>query len=360
MNDTTHQERDPDQFTRQATPFSTANTSHRRQCAADDRRIGASPRPSDTLLDVACGGGLVVCAFASHVKHATGIDMTPAMLDRARHLATEKGIENVTWDRGDVGRLPYADGTFDIVVTRFSMHHFLDPLDVLREMVRVCAPGGRVVVIDMYASDDPAKAAEWNRAEKLRDPSHVRCLTLPELKGLFGSVGLPAPRATFYELRDEIRNLLARSFPNPGDDLKIIAMFAASAGGRSARHSACDARESGSIMLIRSPSRLRAGTAGYPRYARLDPFIVQQRPPRPVEHDAAALQYVAAIGDPQRHRGILLHQQYRYALRVDAPYRLEYLFDQHRCQPHARLVHEKYARPRHQGTCGRQHLLFAS
>jgi hypothetical protein len=99
---------------------------------------------------------------------------------------------------------------------------------VLREMVRVCAPGGRVVVVDMYASDDPAKAVEWNKLEKLRDPSHVRCLTLPELKGLFGAAGLGAPRASFYELRDEVRNLLKRSFPNPGDDVKIIAMFAAS------------------------------------------------------------------------------------------------------------------------------------
>ena len=144
----------------------------------------AAPTPDDTVLDVACGGGIVVCAFAPQVGHATGIDMTPAMLDRARQLAAEKGIGNVTWDRGDVTSLPYADGAFDIVVTRFSMHHFLDPLSVLREMVRVCAPGGRVVVVDMYASEDPAKAAEWNRAEKLRDPSHVRCLTLTELKGV--------------------------------------------------------------------------------------------------------------------------------------------------------------------------------
>lgn len=228
MNDTTHQERILDQFTRQATPFSTANTI----TDANALRMiveAAAPKPGDTVLDVACGGGIVVCAFAPQVKHATGIDMTPAMLDRARQLATEKGVQNVTWERGDVGRLPYADGTFDIVVTRFSMHHFLDPLGVLREMVRVCAPDGRVVVVDMYASDDPAKAAEWNRAEKLRDPSHVRCLTLPELKGLFRTVGLPEPRTGFYELRDEIRNLLARSFPNPGDDVKIIEMFAASA-----------------------------------------------------------------------------------------------------------------------------------
>jgi SAM-dependent methyltransferase len=178
---------------------------------------------------VACGGGIIACAFAPEVKHAPGIDMTPAMLDRARQLAAEKGLTNVSWDQGDVGSLPYADGAFDIVVTRFSMHHFLDPIGVLREMVRVCAPGGRVVVVDMYASENPTKAAEWNRAEKLRDPSHVRCLTLTELKALFGAVGLPAPEAGFYELRDEVRNLLRRSFPNPGDDLKIIGMFAASA-----------------------------------------------------------------------------------------------------------------------------------
>ena len=228
MSDTTHHQRILDQFTRQATPFSTAQTI----TDANALRMivdAASPRPGDTVLDVACGGGLVVCAFAPHVKHATGIDMTPAMLDRARQLAAEQGIGNVSWERGDVGRLPYPDAAFDIVVTRFSMHHFLDPLAVLREMARVCAPGGRIAVVDMYASDDPAKAAEWNRAEKLRDPSHVRCLTLAELKGLFGGVGMAEPRARFYELRDEIRNLLARSFPNPGDDAKIVAMFAASA-----------------------------------------------------------------------------------------------------------------------------------
>jgi ubiquinone/menaquinone biosynthesis C-methylase UbiE len=228
MSDTAHQDLILDQFTRQATPFSTADTI----TDANALRMivaAATPGPGDTVLDVACGGGIIVCAFAPEVKHATGIDMTPAMLDRARQLAAEKGLANVSWDQGDVGSLPYADGAFDIVVTRFSMHHFLDPIGVLREMVRVCAPGGRVVVVDMYASENPAKATEWNRLEKLRDPSHARCLTLTELKALFGSVGLPAPEAGFYELRDEVRNLLRRSFPNPGDDVKIIAMFSASA-----------------------------------------------------------------------------------------------------------------------------------
>jgi ubiquinone/menaquinone biosynthesis C-methylase UbiE len=228
MSYASHQDRILDQFTRQATPFSTAATI----TDANALRMiveAASPEADDSLLDVACGGGIVVCAFAPHVKHANGIDMTPAMLDRARQHAAAAGATNVTWDRGDVTALPYADNSFDCVVTRFSMHHFLDPLGVMREMVRVCAPGGRVVVVDMYAADDPAKAAEWNRAEKLRDPSHVRCLSLAELTSLFPDAGLPPPRASFYELRDEISNLLARSFPNPGADAKIIEMYAASA-----------------------------------------------------------------------------------------------------------------------------------
>ena len=217
-----------DQFTRQATVFSTA------PAIADEDALrmiveAVRPAPDDTLLDVACGPGLVVCAFAPHVREATGIDVTPAMLDRARQLAADKGLANVAWRQADVLSLPYDDGSFTIVTTRFSFHHFLDPAAVLREMVRVCAPGGRIVVVDDYASEDPAKAAAFNRLERLRDPSHARCLTLTELKGLFAAVGLPEPDANFYELRGEVAGLLARSFPNPGDDVEITEMFKAAA-----------------------------------------------------------------------------------------------------------------------------------
>ena len=228
MTDATHQDLILDQFTRQATVFSTAPT------ITDEDALqmiveAARPGPDDRLLDVACGPGLVVCAFAPHVCDATGFDVTPAMLDRARKLAADKDLANVAWRRGDVYSLPYDDASFTIVTTRFSFHHFLDPAAVLREMVRVCAAGGRIVVVDDYASEDPAKAAAFNHLEKLRDPSHSRCLTLTELKGFFGAVGLPDPDASFYELRGDVPSLVARSFPNPGDDVKIIEMFKASA-----------------------------------------------------------------------------------------------------------------------------------
>src|SRR5438128_3638537 len=147
MTEVSHSSLIRDQFTRQATPFSTA-APIASEAALKLIVDAAQAGPADTVLDVACGGGIVVCAFAPLVKHATGIDMTAAMLERARVLAAEKGLTNVTWREGEVEHLPFPDGSFTIVVTRFAMHHFLDPAVVFRELVRVCGPGARVVVAD--------------------------------------------------------------------------------------------------------------------------------------------------------------------------------------------------------------------
>ena len=93
----------------------------------------------------------------------------------------------------------------------------------------MCAAKGRIVVVDAYAPEDTDQAAEFNRIERLRDPSHVCSLSLSGLKDLFAQAGLPAPRITPYELRAEVRDLLARAFPNPGDEIEIIKTLRASA-----------------------------------------------------------------------------------------------------------------------------------
>ena len=227
MSKTAHNSAIVDQFTRQAEVFNVAPSLTNEQ-ALGNIVAATQAGPDDTVLDVACGGGVVLCAFAPHVKHATGIDMTPAMLNFGRELAAKKGLANVTFKQGDVTSLPFPDGSLSVVVTRYTFHHFLDPLAVFKEMVRVCRRGGRIAVVDMYASEDDAKAARWNRLELLRDPSHVRCLPLSKLKALFGRVGLEQPTESLYGIRDSVKNLLGRSFPNPGDDAKITAMFAAS------------------------------------------------------------------------------------------------------------------------------------
>ena len=218
-----------DQFSRQAVPFSTSPGIKDEQALRLIVEFSGAG-PEDTVLDVACGGGIVVCAFARVVRHATGIDLTPAMIERARSLQAEQGLSNVSWKQGDVLPLPWPDGAFSIVTSRFAFHHFLDPRAVLAEMRRVCSPGGKVVVIDTEASPDVAKAAEFNRMEKLRDPSHVRAMPLTELRGLFPQAGLPAPRGTSYRLEGELEALLGRSFPLAGDADKIREIFAASLG----------------------------------------------------------------------------------------------------------------------------------
>src|SRR5947209_3214215 len=149
-----------DQFTRQATPF--ANSAAMRdedalRLLVDFSAAGAA----DTVLDVACGPGLVVAAFAKSCRSAAGIDITPAMIGKARDYAHTLGLTNVDWHIGNVSSLPFADGSFSIAVSRFAFHHFVDPLGVLREMKRVATR--RVVVADMVASEDPIRADALNR-----------------------------------------------------------------------------------------------------------------------------------------------------------------------------------------------------
>jgi SAM-dependent methyltransferase len=223
-----HSELILDQFTRQAVPFATA-PSIKDEAALKLIVDWSGAGPDDTVLDVACGPGLVVCAFAAVARHATGIDITPAMLDRVRAYAAERGLGNVTWRQGDVLPLAWPDASFTVVTSRFAFHHFLDPLAVLREMARVCAAGGTVMVVD--SAPGPDKADAFNRMEVVRDPSHVRALPLAEHLELFSRAGLPEPRVTHYRLEGELEGLISRSFPRPGDDVTLRRIFADSLAG---------------------------------------------------------------------------------------------------------------------------------
>jgi ubiquinone/menaquinone biosynthesis C-methylase UbiE len=220
-----HDSRILDQFTRQAAPFAAA-AAIRNQEVLDRIVQWARTGPDDTVLDVACGPGLLACAFARVAKHATGIDMTPAMLEQARKTQEEQDLKNVSWQQGDVYSLPFPPSQFSIVSSRFVFHHLQDPLAALKEMKRVCQPEGKIVVADM--SPLPKKAAALNAAELLRDPSHVRALPVDELRGLFEQVGLSAPQITSYRMEGELEDLLSRSFPNEGDADRLRKVFAGS------------------------------------------------------------------------------------------------------------------------------------
>jgi ubiquinone/menaquinone biosynthesis C-methylase UbiE len=222
MNEDPHQDKILDQFTRQAAKFAESATARNPDLLSAILRM-AGPQPQESMLDVACGPGMLACAFAPHVRQATGIDLTPAMLEQARAAQQEQGLANLSWDCGDVTVLPYRDRSFDIVTCRYAFHHFPHPLAVLREMRRVCAPGGRVLVIDSAPSAEKADA--FNAMEKLRDPSHTRALSPEELAALYAEAGLPDPHIRHFRLDLDLASFLARSYPRQGDAPRLKALF---------------------------------------------------------------------------------------------------------------------------------------
>src|SRR5262245_54648427 len=222
MSDQIHNRSIIDQFTKQAIPFS-----QKSQLSSEEilelmvEACGVTPE--DTVLDVACGPGLTECAFAKAALSVTGIDITPAMIDRAKARQADLGLTNLTWQVGDILSLPFHDATFSLVVTRYSFHHLLDPRAALAEMKRVLKPGGKVMVMD--AAPEPDKADAYNRMEKLRDPSHVRAMPAEELLQMAREAGLVDLKTTFCKVEYELEKTLAASFPNPGDEEKLRRIF---------------------------------------------------------------------------------------------------------------------------------------
>ncbi len=224
MNAETQRRLIVDQFTKQAVPFREF-PAHSSEGSIEHVLRASEVSPNDTVLDLACGPGLVSCALANVAKHVTGIDITPAMIEQAGKHQKTKGLSNLAWRVGDVTSLPYGDASFSLVFTRYSFHHIPETRAVLAEMARVCAPGGRVVVVDVY-SKDPEQGAAYDQVEKLRDPSHVRALGLNELTEQFLEAGLVDVSTDFYGLDVDLEELLSGCFPEPGDDDKVRQIFA--------------------------------------------------------------------------------------------------------------------------------------
>ena len=151
------------------------------------------------VLDVAAGTSLFGGAIAPHVRNVAAVDISPKMLEYGARRAAQLGISNIEFFAGSAEALPFTDDVFDLVVTRYSLHHFIDPIVVLREMARVARFGGAVVAVDMLADDDPPIANRQNDLEKTVDSTHTRMLPLHEFVRMFGDVGL---RVEMQQRRD--------------------------------------------------------------------------------------------------------------------------------------------------------------
>lgn len=150
----------------------------------------AAPLPTDDALDISTGGGHTALALAPHVGRVVASDLTPRMLAAARDFITARGVANVAYVIADAERLPFLDEAFDLVTVRLAPHHYADVAAAMREVSRVLKPGGRFVMIDNIAPEDPALDALVNDWDTRRDPSHVREWTVAEWRALLAGAGL--------------------------------------------------------------------------------------------------------------------------------------------------------------------------
>ena len=178
---------------------------HQRECAellADRVRRFVPLTGQEHALDAGTGTGALALALAPLVRQVVGVDLVPELLEEARRQSSD--VSNLTFLEGDVTRLPFADGSFDLVTCARTLHHVARPELAVAELARVTRPGGQILVVDQVAPVDPLVALTLDRFERARDPSHARLLPDIDLRHLFEANGLVVRRA---EVEREPRDL---------------------------------------------------------------------------------------------------------------------------------------------------------
>jgi len=188
-----------DRFTQTVDAFADYAVSYRAQFADSLSRL-VSAKPSDRAVDLASGPGTLALQFARKVRWVHAVDLTPAMLARARRTAESEGLGNLSFTLGDAQALPIATGSLELAVTSYSLHHVPDPARMIREMARVVKSDGRVGIIDIVVPEDLARAELANRIEIARDPSHTRSLPRSDFEKMLAAAGLRILESEIHEL----------------------------------------------------------------------------------------------------------------------------------------------------------------
>ena len=222
-----------EEFARQAPSFED------RQYSFGDPRVlswilaNVPPDAAELVLDVAGGTGHVARAYAERSLCATVLDLTAEMLAVGKREVDAAGVRNVVFQLGEADSMPFLPGSFDLVVSRFAVHHFDDPAAVLAEMARVCRAGGRVAIFDMVVAE-PERAEDYNHRERLRDPSHTRALTAEELRATMEGAGLEIGHFVERDQPLPLERWLAQTRPSDEVSAQLRAELEAELSGGAA------------------------------------------------------------------------------------------------------------------------------
>ncbi|SUW65213.1 Uncharacterized methyltransferase ycgJ [Buttiauxella agrestis] len=209
MTTQTHHDKVSQQFSSQAGAYlsSAVHASGR-----DLERLNArlADFPEAQLLDMGCGAGHASFIAASQVKDVVAYDLSEQMLSVVSEAAKTRNISNIKTQQGYAEALPFADESFDVVISRYSAHHWHDVGKALREVRRVLKPGGVVVFMDVMSPGHPVLDIWLQTVEALRDTSHVHNYSSGELLSMFNDAGLVTQNLLCDRLVLEFSSWIAR------------------------------------------------------------------------------------------------------------------------------------------------------
>jgi SAM-dependent methyltransferase len=211
------------QFDPQADAY-VSSAVHLSGCDLDELERLIAGRGLREALDLGCGGGHVSYRLAPHVRQVIAYDLSSTMLQAVTATAREKDLANIETRQGAAERLPFRDGSFDLVASRFSAHHWTDLRAGLREAHRVLRSGGVAAFMDIVSPAAPVLDTFLQAVEVLRDPSHVRDYASAEWVAAVGGVGFRIERTMAYRLRLEFASWIGRMRTPPSQAEAIRAL----------------------------------------------------------------------------------------------------------------------------------------
>jgi SAM-dependent methyltransferase len=190
----------------------------------------AHGRREARVLDMGTGGGHVVYAVAPHVAEVVAYDLSAEMLAVVARTAAERGLANVVTQQGRAEQVPFPDASFDMVVSRYSAHHWGDFDAGLREAVRVAKPGATVGFVDVVSPGRPVLDTYLQAIEVLRDTSHVRDRSRGEWEAAAARAGLDSGAVATFRVWLDFATWVARMRTPPHMVAAIRALQEAAAG----------------------------------------------------------------------------------------------------------------------------------